>query len=228
MTQASFDFAAVLASCVHDMKNGLCMMLQALDTLAARLPEQDQESAEEFARLHYEASRLNGDLMHLLALYRSDRQAMPLNVEEHFLDDLIEEMVQKNTLYLDMRNLSVERQLDPDLAWYFDRDLIMNLLNDVLVNAMRYCRQKILIRAEVVDGQLKILIVDDGPGYPPSMLAQSLTPLEQPELSAGRTGLGLYFAALIANAHQKRDRNGTIELANNGDLGGSVFTLTLP
>lgn len=228
MNQTQFDFTAVLASCVHDMKNGLCMMLQAMDTLAARLPAGDAESADEFARLHYEASRLNGDLMHLLALYRSDRHSMPINVEEHYLDDLIEEMMQKNTLYLDMRKLQVERDLPADLAWYFDRDLVMNLLNDVLVNAMRYCRQRILIRASINNGQLQLTIADDGPGYPPSMLAQSQAPLDKPELSSGRTGLGLYFAALIANAHQKRDQRGRIELANNGELGGSVFTLTLP
>lgn len=222
------DFKAVLASCVHDMKNGLCMMLQAIDTLALRLPADDQQSAEEFARLHYEAARLNGDLMHLLTLYRSDRHQLPLNIEEHYVDELVEELVQKNLLYLQMRKLTIERDFDSNLAWYFDRDMVLNLLNDILVNAMRYCRQQIRIQASINAQQLVIAIVDDGPGFPPAILALGNDVAVQPALASGRTGLGLHLAGLIARAHQRQGISGEIQLANGGPLGGSVFTLKLP
>ena len=222
------DFKAVLASCVHDMKNGLCMMLQAIDTLATRLPAADQQSADEFARLHYEAARLNGDLVHLLTLYRSDHDSLPLNIDEHYLDELVEELTQKNLLYLQMRNLTVERQIDSDLAWYFDRDMVMNLLNDILVNAMRYCRGQIRITANIEAQMLVIAIADDGPGFPAAMLAQGNAMGSHPALAYGRTGLGLHLAGLIAKAHHKRGSSGEIQLANGGPLGGSVFTLKLP
>jgi hypothetical protein len=47
-------------------------------------------------------------------------------------------------------------------------------------------------------------------------------------LAAGRTGLGLFFAHLIANAHRNQQRRGFIELSNGGEFGGAVFRLTLP
>lgn len=222
------DFKAVLASCVHDMKNGLCMMLQAIDTLALRLPADDQQSADEFARLHYEAARLNGDLVHLLTLYRSDCDSLPLNIDEHYVDELVEELAQKNLLYLQMRQLTIEREVDSDLAWYFDRDMVMNLLNDILVNAMRYCRGHIRIRASVDNQQLVIAIADDGPGFPQGMLELGSTASGPLALASGRTGLGLHLAGLIAKAHHRRGISGEIQLANGGPLGGSVFTLKLP
>lgn len=222
------DFKAVLASCVHDMKNGLCMMLQAIDTLAMRLPADDQQSAEEFARLHYEAARLNGDLVHLLTLYRNDCNKLPLNIDEHYIDELVEELTQKNLLYLQMRKLTISRDLDPDLAWYFDRDMVMNLLNDVLVNAMRYCQARIHISARIENQRLVIAIADDGPGFPPSMLALSNHSSGPLALANGRTGLGLHLAGLIAKAHQRHGITGDIQLANGGPLGGSVFSLELP
>ena len=43
-----------------------------------------------------------------------------------------------------------------------------------------------------------------------------------------RTGLGLYFANLIANAHETNNLRGSIELNNGGLLGGSIFTLKIP
>lgn len=222
------DFKAVLASCVHDMKNGLCMMLQAIDTLALRLPAGDQQSADEFARLHYEAARLNGDLVHLLTLYRSDCDSLPLNIDEHYVDELIEELAQKNLLYLQMRQLTIERDVDSDLAWYFDRDMVMNLLNDILVNAMRYCRGHIHISASVDNQQLVIAIADDGPGFPQGMLELGNTASGPLALASGRTGLGLHLAGLIAKTHHRRGISGEIQLANGGRLGGSVFTLKLP
>ena len=47
-------------------------------------------------------------------------------------------------------------------------------------------------------------------------------------IEKGRTGLGLFFARLIANAHTKHNVTGKISLENGGKLGGSVFTLILP
>jgi hypothetical protein len=47
-------------------------------------------------------------------------------------------------------------------------------------------------------------------------------------LTAGRTGLGLFFAHLIAKAHQNQGKTGRIELSNGGRYGGGVFKLYLP
>ena len=44
----------------------------------------------------------------------------------------------------------------------------------------------------------------------------------------GSTGLGLYFADIVARLHQAGDATGCIRLSNDSRLGGGCFTLELP
>ena len=60
------------------------------------------------------------------------------------------------------------------------------------------------------------------------MLKSNDTNMRDFNISTGRTGLGLFFARIIAEAHTNDDKKGSIHLANGGVLGGSVFTLKLP
>ena len=76
--------------------------------------------------------------------------------------------------------------------------------------------------------QLVFKVEDDGPGYPQSMLQANTINMQDCDIGKGRTGLGLFFARLIAQAHSKGETKGSISLENGGSLGGSVFCLTLP
>ena len=60
------------------------------------------------------------------------------------------------------------------------------------------------------------------------MLNSPTDKMSSTNLINNRTGLGLYFANLIANAHETNNLRGSIELNNGGLLGGSIFTLKIP
>ena len=228
MKARSIDFSTVLASSVHDMKNSLCLLIQSIETLSNRFDDKYQEESKELAQIHYEASRLNTNLLQMLALYRARKDALPVNIEEWYLDDLIDELIAKNTLYIDNKQLDITFDIETDLAWYFDNDLIANLLNDIFVNAMRYCKKRIHIEAKQQDDKLVIAINDDGSGYPEEMLISSNNVPKDIDLTTSRTGLGIYFAELIASSHQQGAETGCISLQNGGQLNGSVFRLVLP
>ena len=131
-------------------------------------------------------------------------------------------------IYMEQKNLLVTINVENDISWYLDRELIFMLINDVLINAMRYGTSQIILNAAVRDETLVITVEDDGPGYPSSMLEKSTADLAGFDLSQGRTGLGLFFARLIANAHVNNNHCGEISLNNGGTLGGSVFEVKLP
>lgn len=221
------DFSAVLASAVHDMKNSLCLLTKSIEDVGNHFPA-DTEEAEKIAVIHYEASRMNTSLVQILSLYRADLNELPLNLDEHFADDLIDELLATNKNYITQKKVSVSTDVQDGLSWYFDVNLINVLLNDVLINAMRYGNTKINIGVKEVSGLFQIIIEDDGPGYPESMLKNTLTNMRDFDISTGRTGLGLFFARMIAEAHVNDDIKGNIQLTNGGSLGGSVFTLELP
>jgi K+-sensing histidine kinase KdpD len=221
------DFSSVLALTVHDMKNSLCMLLQSIDTMAQD-KNQNPQTAEELAKIHYEASRLNTNLLQMLSLYRVEKDQLPLMIEEHYIEDLVEELIEKNLLYIDNKAIKVETNLEENIMWYFDDGLVGNLLNDIFVNALRYTKDTITISAKVIDEHLQINICDNGKGYPEHMLCDNELPMQDFDIDNNRTGLGLFFAKMIAKAHTNKDKAGYIKLSNDKQFGGSVFTLVLP
>ncbi|WP_414827515.1 sensor histidine kinase [Alteromonas sp. H39] len=227
-TPSSIDFSSVLAAAVHDMKNSLFLLLQSIENLADSLPEQDTASREQVANVHYEASRLNTSLVQILSLYRAELERLPITVDECFIDDLFSDVVGSNHIYIKQKNINIEVAQTNDLSWYLDSELIYLLINDMLVNSLRYGNSKIRLSAFTADNRLVIRLEDDGPGYPEAMLLNSSTRLSDFHVSQGRTGLGLFFARLIASAHTQGENCGEISLFNGGTLGGSVFEVKLP
>ncbi|MCW8092268.1 sensor histidine kinase [Alteromonas sp. ASW11-130] len=225
---SNIDFSSVLAAAVHDMKNSLCLLIQSIENLSDSIPKELDEAHCQVANVHYEASRLNMNLVQMLSLYRAQLETLPTTVDEHFIADLFEDVTGSNALYSNQRKVSIDVNVDSELRWYLDGDLIYMLINDVVVNALRYGTSRIRLSAKVENSHLVISVEDDGPGYPEEMLINSNTELSDFHVSQGRTGLGLFFARLIAAAHTRGKNCGTIALSNGGDLGGSVFVVNLP
>lgn len=225
--QSELDFSTILATSAHDMKNSLFMLLQSIEDLdlADNLtPKQHQA----FADLHYQTSRINGSLMQLLALYRDEKNQLPIYIEENSVAELLQEVLDRNRLYLNSHHVKVVLDVDPDLNGYFDQDLITYLIGDIFINALRHTNKIIILRAFLDPQYLNIQVEDDGEGYPEHMLAINKNAESQFNACKGRSGLGLLFAQKIAAEHKTKQLQGHISLENKSESGGSIFTLRLP
>ena len=222
------DFAFVLASSVHDMKNSLGMLLNTLATMMEKSPPQDAEQTRTYAVLEYEAARINSELVQLLSLYRMQHEHLLVQIDEHHVIDVLEEQLARNDMLFRTRGIHLQLDCDEDLSWYFDGELIGGVINNILVNCARYCRNTLLVSANIIDNKLCIAIADDGQGYPASMLAAPHEINAGVSFSSGSTNLGLLFAHRVAELHRSREQQGYIQLANPGPLGGGVFQLWLP
>jgi signal transduction histidine kinase len=225
--QDNLDFSTILATSAHDMKNSLFMLQQSIEMLGSEenLTEQQQQH---FANLHYQTSRINGTLMQLLALYRSEQKELPIYIDEHCVNDVLTEVIDKNKMYLDFHDVQIDIDADQDLIGYFDLDLITYLIGDIFVNALRHTNTLITLRAFFADGYLNIQVEDNGKGYPEHMLAVSRNSQSDFNANKGRSGLGLLFAKKIAAEHKNKQRQGYILLENKQQSSGSIFTLRLP
>lgn len=221
------DFAMVMASAVHDMKNSLSMLLHSLEEIREELPAEFSQSGK-VATLQYEAERVNNDLIQLLGIYRLQNRNLSLHDDEHYVSDFLDEQVARYELLLKARNITLEVDCPADLIGYFDRDLIAGILNNTLTNASRYTEDRIQLTAYESDFGLVIEVADNGRGYPPAMLEAPGDILKGIDFSTGSTSLGLYFAAHVAAQHQQRGKKGYIELINNSRLGGGAFRIYLP
>lgn len=224
----NFDFSSVIAVAIHDMKNSLSLLMQSIEMLTKNIPASNIEAREGINSVHYEANRMNTTLVQVLSLYRSELDALPVNIDECFLIDLVEEVVESNRTYINQKEINIILDVDESLSWYLDRELIYLMIHDVLINAIRYGCDQILVSAKEIDGELQVKVIDDGSGYPDSMLEMATVKLDKFCISEGRTGLGLFFARLIAQTHKNNGKAGYISLSNDKETGGSVFELCLP
>jgi K+-sensing histidine kinase KdpD len=221
------DFSFVLASSVHDMKNSLGMLLNSLEEVIEQSLPKDENQRKNFSILQYEASRINSELIQLLTIYRLNKKNLPFNLDENYISDTFDDQVARNDVLFKTQNIELIVNCDPDLPWFYDNELVGNVIHNVLINAARYARQKIALSAELVDDFLVIKIEDDGSGFPDFML--NTNPLDHVSQSAtNSTQLGLFFAAKIASFHRQGEKQGRITLSNGGSLNGGVFSIYLP
>jgi signal transduction histidine kinase len=106
-----------------------------------------------------------------------------------------------------------------------DPDALMRVLINLLDNAIRHGRGRVVLRAQRANGAIRIEVADDGPGFAPDDLPHVFEPLFRSDraraAASGGTGLGLAIARRLARAH-----GGEVEAAN-APGGGALATLTL-
>ena len=222
------DFPEILASIVHDMKNSLGMILTAVDETVSDCGPRNCPSSRHLSQMQYETKRLNNNLVQLLTLYKMDRAQYVPTITDNPVCEFIEETIIQNKPLLDYRGIDVATDCPEELYWFFDRNLIAGVINNILNNAYRYANNMLRICAREENGYLVISVEDNGAGYPEEMMTIAGQEAGETSFSTGSTGLGIYFASIVAGLHKNRGKSGRIELKNGCSLGGGCFSVYLP
>jgi signal transduction histidine kinase len=205
-----------LGDLAHALKTPLNLQLQLLrgEALADRPEPRDQ--------LLTQASRIEALMSRELRRAQLAGTATP---GRHFdvareLPDLIASVAMMHAARrLDMQ---LDNQLSQPLA--LDREDMLELLGNLLDNAAKWARQRVLCRAWLAgDGSVNFSVEDDGPGVAENDLAQlAQRGLRLDERVAGH-GLGLSIAADIAALY-----GGTLSFERAPELGGLRACLRFP
>lgn len=225
------QFPAFLASIAHDMKNSLGMLINTTEEILGNCSGKECPSNPLLSNLQYEAKRVNNNLIQLLTLYKMDKDQYTLNIGYHSVSEFLEDATLQNRPLLDFKGISIEADCPDELAWFFDSDLVAGVINNVMNNAYRYAYDRIWITAGEEDGYLAIRIRDNGEGYPEHMITEGAAGsggTKGVSFSSGSTGLGLYFASIVANIHRNKNRKGFIRTSNCDGNRGGCFSIYLP
>lgn len=224
----SLAFADFLALSVHDMKNSLGMLIGALESTIKEAKGHDSPLSARLAQMEYEAKRLNNNLLHLLCIYKISNERYPVDVQQHAIRTVFEEVVAANRLQLEFRGIQLDLDCPADLLWYIDKELICGALNNALNNSIQHTADKLRLVARVADGALTLRVEDNGGGYPESLLQGEVAANKGISYYHGSTGLGMYFSAMVAHLHQNNGKFGSLSIENGGAYGGGCFVLHLP
>jgi two-component system, OmpR family, sensor histidine kinase SenX3 len=232
-TQHSQQLALFLASTAHDMKNSISVLSGTLERLLDGASPQTETAYPQMAQMLYQTRRLNDNLMQLLALYKQVGQPeYPFDVQAIPMVELAEQVAALGRVLLQSRGIAFEVEVDTDLIWHLDEDLIVGVVSHAVNNAVNYTRDRIRLALRQRDDLLEIRVEDNGDGYPQALLdagAEAMSGVSSGvDFRTNSAGLGLYFAREVARMHRHRGQHGAVRLENGGRLGGGCFILTLP
>lgn len=219
MKTTALDLNTLAAASMHEVKNLLGQLTLSLDGIA----EVGCPGAEEqISGARFACRRVVDRMNEILTLFKLEGGHFTPNIDAHSPIDFLEDMLHEaRTLTAGRFTIDLQQDNAPPF-WFFDRELAASALMNALHNTLIFARTRITLSAAQEGDYLVFRVADDGPGFPQTLFDSGFS---TPRASQQGTGLGLYFANSVAQAHQNKGRSGKIALANNG---GAVFSLYLP
>ncbi|APD08512.1 MULTISPECIES: sensor histidine kinase [Thermus] len=204
---------AFYAALAHDLKTPLISAIRALEYLEKADDLGKEGRLALLGNLKEELSRAYRLVENLLALSRLEArppQKETLNLRALAEDLLLryQEEAQKRGLRLNVDGAGLGRG---------ERLLLERALANLLENALRHAKTRVQVRV----GENTLAVEDDGPGLP-LPLEVLAKPFRQGPGHRGSSGLGLYTAQRVAEAHGGRLK------AERSGLGGACLRLELP
>lgn len=156
------DMLTFLASSVHDMKNSVSMLIGGMQKILAASDPKSFPDYDDLTQMTYEARRINANLVQLLTLYKLGEHLYPFDPQEIAAHGFLTHVADQAGVLLRARTVSLDVDAPADLYWYFDEDLVGNVIGNAFSNAVRYTRDRVRLSARVDDGMLEIRIEDNG------------------------------------------------------------------
>jgi heavy metal sensor kinase len=215
-----------VADASHELRTPLSVIRGETDVALARerRPEEYRESLEV---VRDEAKRLSRLVDDLLNLARADAGHRPLNVEEFYLNELVEECCRSVQPLAARKRIELRCSAADDVPFRGDQDLLRRLVVNLADNAIRYTPEggAVTVAVETAGDRVRIVVSDTGIGIPPECAPRVFERFYRVDAARSRAqggfGLGLPIAKWIAESHR-----GTIELSRTSEA-GSTFTVSL-
>ena len=217
-----------VADASHELRTPLSAMLgyaQLVQTGMASSPDQVDHAVE---RIASEGERMRMMVEELLMLARLDhgRPANPIRVD---VGELARVAVGDAAAIAPDRPIDIHVR-DADLAVIADATSLRQAIDNLLANTRAHtpAGTRVDVTVERQDGDVAIVVDDDGPGIDPADAAHLFDRFFRAERSRARdgrpggAGLGLSIVAAVADSHE-----GSVT-AGASPSGGARFTIRLP
>ena len=209
----------------HELRTPIARMRFALEMLS----ETDERTERErlWKMMDADLDELDSLIDSSLTYARFEREQPDLHLTPVELAPWLEEEVESVRILGRSLELSVDSSaLPPALHAELDRKSMPYAVKNLLRNAIKYAKKRIVVSAEVSGDQVVLHVDDDGIGIPEEereRVFSAFTRLDRSrDRATGGYGLGLAIARLVLEQH------GGNASAGQSPLGGARFTLTWP
>lgn len=201
----------------HELKTPL-MTIQGY---AEGIKEKVFEAEEEEKGLEVivsEVNRLKKIINEMILLAKLESEEISYHQEKIAITNLINKVMERALPIATEKGVTLQQQVEEHLYLIGDEERILRALLNLTFNGVRHGHSQLLITAQENNGQVQIMIEDDGEGISEELMPHIFHRFVKGK--NGETGLGLAIARAIIE-----QSTGKIE-ASKSSLGGAKFTLS--
>ncbi len=206
----------------HEVKNPLAIILQGVEYLALKAPEDNHDFRTVFAYISDAVVRANNIIKDLMDFSRMSE----INIEPAGINDIIEQALLLAKNFIEVNHIEVIRDFETDIPFIrVDRNKIEQAAVNIIMNAVDAMPGggQLNIRAAYARESAKKVVVeieDSGTGIAEDILDKIFDPFFTTKRSKGRTGLGLAVVKNIMDMHHAE-----VEVGNKKDSRGVKVSL---
>jgi signal transduction histidine kinase len=216
----------MLSDLAHELRTPIATLDGYLEAFEDGMAQAD---AETLRMLRGQTRRLARLVRDVSAVSRVEEHVDPLHLVLTAPGDLVGSAVAGIQPKAVAHGLTVETRVAHGLGSVaVDRERMEQVLTNLLENAVRHARERIVVSAEKVPGDgLSLSVRDDGDGIPPESLSHVFERFYRLDTArdrvSGGSGIGLAIAKALVGAH-----GGRISAESPGVGKGATFTIVLP
>jgi heavy metal sensor kinase len=215
-----------MADASHQLRTPLSIARAAAQVTLAQETRTVEEYRESLTTVARQTERLTRMVDDMFELALADLDARPLQLEEVYLDEIVNECVSSARVLANDRAVNVDAQTPADLQMRADQSLLRQMILNLVENAVRHTPAggSVQVAVEATVDRAQITVSDTGPGIPDSDRERIFERFVRlgANASDGGGGLGLPIARWVAQLHR-----GTLALESTGP-GGSRLVAVLP
>ena len=212
---------SVTDSVAHDLKTPVTSIREPSNPHCSKSP--DDAWRDSVGEAIEGLDKLTYLLNTMLDLAEAQAGALSLDRRHIILSDMVKQVVEVYQPAMAERQHEVAIDLTDDVVVAGDLPLLNRVITNLLENELAHLPpgRQIHLRLRSQQGSAELVIEDNGPGFPPDIIARAFERFVKGKHSKGH-GLGLAFVDAVVQAH-----GGTIKISDHPG-GGAVIALSLP
>jgi two-component system phosphate regulon sensor histidine kinase PhoR len=191
----------------HDLKTPIAKvqaLTERLDREARSLTPDQRGILSAIQRSNDELSQY---ILSILNFQRIESQELKLNRKNHDINQTIEDVLSRLRPLAQDRGVEMKTDLEPMFPIEFDEQLIRQVLNNLVDNAIKYNQPgtRVLVSSKDLGENVEVCVEDDGVGIDRKQMERLFKKFSRAEKGTSErvkgTGLGLYLAKYFIELH---------------------------
>lgn len=205
----------------HELRTPLSRMRFIMEEF--KHAKSDSDRQKQLSSLDDEVNELTSLVGELLDYARLDREKAEINLTSQVIVPLLQKLIDKQSqLHPEKQWKLIINDTDRERQLNFSKTHIERAISNLLTNAERYAKNKVILILKIENQQCQIIVDDDGVGIDPDDRNKIFEPFAYLKDQEHGYGFGLAIVKKIMLLH-----NGSVEVSDN-ELNGARFILQWP